>query len=84
MTKGSCILYSEIDLGENSVECVYLFKDECRAQPIVEREIGFYKVNEDDVRRFCKSTAPSGFRTCPRAMLYHEHLKAIGLEKRTT
>jgi hypothetical protein len=79
MEKNSFILYSRVEVGEDLVDCVYLFKDGCRAQPILDKEAGYYKPTEEDKTRFCSN--PRLMRTCPRAGLYHEHLRAIGLEK---
>ena len=79
MRKNCFILYSEVELGDDLVDCIYLFKDECRAQPIVDKKEGYYKPTEEDQKNFCRNTRL--MRTCPRAGLYHEHLRAIGLEK---
>ena len=82
--KNSFILYSEVEVGDDLVNCIYLFKDECRAQPILGKEEGYYKPTEEDQNHFCRNTRPGGFRMCPRAGLYREHLKAMGLEKEPT
>jgi len=79
VTGRSFILYSRLDVEDNPVNCVYLFGDECRAQPLLDKQAGYYKPTEEDKTNFCRNTRM--MRTCPRAGLYHEHLRAIGLEK---
>jgi len=83
MAKGSCILYSEMDVSDDTVNCVYLVKDECRAQPILDKEEGYYKPIERDRERFCSGRVIN-FRACPRFQAYQDHLRAIGLEKKAT
>jgi hypothetical protein len=82
MAKASCILYSEMDVSDDPVNCVYFIGGECRAQPVLGKEEGYYKPNEEDKTNFCSNSRM--MRTCPRAGLYHEHLRAIGLEKKAT
>ena len=79
--KTSYALYSEMDVSDDPVNCVYLFKDECRAQPFVDKEEGYYKPIDEDRKRFCSMRA-SNFRGCPRFQAYQDHLRAIGLEKK--
>lgn len=79
MTGRSFILYSRVEVGEDPVDCVYLFKDGCRAQPILDKEAGYYKPTEEDQRMYCRNHRQ--MRTCPRLQTYEIHLKAIGLEK---
>ena len=82
MTKGSCILYAEVEVGDGLVDCVYLFKDECRAQPILDKGVGYYKPTEEDRRIYC--TNHRRMRGCPRLQSYETYLKAKGLEKKAT
>ncbi|MCJ7456095.1 hypothetical protein MUP07_05035 [Candidatus Bathyarchaeota archaeon] len=77
--KNSFILYSRVEVGEDLVDCVYLFKDGCRAQPILDKEAGYYKPTEEDQKIFCRNQRR--MRTCPRLQTYEIYLKAIGLEK---
>lgn len=81
MTK-SFVLYTVLEVEGELVNCIYFTNNECRAQPVVlgVSAMGeFYKPTEEDQSRFCRNTRM--MRTCPRAGLYHEHLRAIGLEK---
>jgi hypothetical protein len=78
MRKKSFILYSEVELGDDLVDCIYLFKDECRAQPIVDKKEGYYKPTGEDKAHFCSMKAMD-FRSCPRFQAYQDHLRAIGL-----
>lgn len=78
MRKNSFILYSEVELEDDLVDCIYLFKDKCRAQPIVDKEEGYYKPTDEDRKRFCSMRA-NEFRACPRFQAYQDHLRAIGL-----
>jgi hypothetical protein len=79
MAGRSFILYSEVDVGENPVECVYLMSGECRAQPVLSKETGYYKPTEEDRKTFC--TNRYHMRECPRLQSYEVHLKALGLER---
>ena len=93
----SFVLYTEVHVEGDLVNCNYLIKGQCWAQPFAERgkmkagnyesvgaDIEFYKPTEDDQRRFCANTGREGFRMCPRAGTYHEYLRAKGLEKEET
>jgi hypothetical protein len=82
MAKGSCILYSELDVEDNPVNCLYLIKGECRAQPFVNKEEGYYKPDQHDQQVYCKNGRD--MQACPRLVAYQTHLKAIGLEKKAT
>jgi hypothetical protein len=79
MAKDICILYSEVDVGGDMVDCIYLVKDECRAQPFVDVTKVYYKPTEQEKKDYCRSGSPQ--RNCPRFVGYQEHLKAIGLVK---
>ena len=85
MLKNTYILYHEVEVKGEPVDCIYLNGDECRAQPYSQRVKGamegmlFYKPNEEDKKRFCQLA--SQFKECPRFVAYQNHLRAIGLEK---
>jgi hypothetical protein len=72
------ILYSEIQLGENQVDCIYFVSGVCMATPT---SVGgdYYKPTEQDQKDWCKNIAK--FKTCPRFTGYQEHLRAVGLQK---
>ena len=77
------ILYNEIEVGEGPVDCIYLVKGECRAQPFARQRrtdsTGFYTPTEDEQKKFCVN--PSEWTSCPRFQVYREHLRTIGLKK---
>lgn len=85
MTK-TYIIYNEISVESELVDCIYLNGGECRAQPFIAKmpgrmgeELNFFKPIEDDQNRYCKKT--EGFQFCPRFKAYQEHLRAIGFQK---
>lgn len=84
MTK-TYILYNEIEVEGELVDCIYLNEDECRAQPYVAKRIArpedrtFYKPNEEDKKEFCHQRVE--FRSCPRYQAYQSHLRAMGLKE---
>jgi len=78
-TENSFILYSEVDIGDDLVDCIYLVKDECRAQPFVAGDRAYYKPTEDEKKGICKEAGQ--FRMCPRLQAYQAHLRAMGLER---
>jgi hypothetical protein len=82
----SFVLYTILEVEGNLVNCVYLINGQCWAQPFATHMHGgpaieLYKPTEDEQKRFCTNTGREGFRICPRAGLYHEYLRAKGLEK---
>jgi hypothetical protein len=77
----SFILYSEVEIEDNVVDCVYLVKDECRAQPFVGSDKEYFKPNEKDRAKFCNR---GFFTACPRFNAYQRHLEIIGLKEKTT
>ena len=80
--KKSFILYSEVDVEGELLECVYLVSDECRAQPLtskIEGEIPYYKPSQEDLKIYCKDAR--NFRACPKYIGYQDDLKARGLEQ---
>ena len=78
--KRSFILYNEIEVGDDLVDCIYFLKDECWAQPFVSGEKGgYYAPTEEEQKKHCKNEA--NFHYCPRFTAYQNHLKAIGLKK---
>jgi hypothetical protein len=79
--KKSFILYSEIDAGEKPLDCVYLMRGECRAQPFVDSDKEYYKPNDEDRAKFCNRRY---FRGCPRFQAYQTHIAALGLKKLST
>jgi hypothetical protein len=74
----SFILYTEVEIEDNAVDCVYLFKDGCHAQPFLDKETGYYKPEDDDRKTFC--TNRYHVRECPRLQSYEVYVKALGLE----
>jgi len=76
----SLVLYHEIDVGRDPVNCIYLIFDDCHAQPFATRTgTGFYSPSEDDKKRFCQ--VADHFKNCPRFVAYQNHLLAIGMKK---
>jgi hypothetical protein len=86
----SFLFYTEVYVEGDLMNCVYLNNGQCWAQPFAPRttldrqaavdQIELYKPTGDEQTRFCTNTRPAGFRTCPRAMLYHDYLRARGLD----
>jgi hypothetical protein len=79
MAQSSFVVYAEVDLEDNPVDCIYLVKGECRAQPFVDtvtRE--YYRPTDQEQRDYCRSTI--NVRTCARLQTYQDHLKAKGFE----
>jgi len=87
--KKSFILYSEVHVEGDLVNCIYLINGQCWAQPFAahsklaqssaSEKIEFYKPTEEDQKHFCASGI--GFQTCPRFQAYQDDLKARGLGK---
>jgi hypothetical protein len=75
------ILYSEVEVEGNIVDCVYFVKDECRAQPFVDSDKEYFKPNKEDRGKFCNRKF---FTACPRFRAYQRHLEIIGLKEKTT
>ena len=73
------IIYSEVDVGPDAMDCVYFFEDECRAQPFMDKTEGYYKPTQEDQTGFCRNPDPTGSHTCPRAEAYRIHLRMINL-----
>ena len=76
------ILYAEIHVRGDLVDCIYFIKERCFAQPILvsgDVDAHHYKPNEDDKKAYCNNGEE--FKECPRFDAYQDHLKAIGLRK---
>lgn len=83
MTK-SFLVYNIIEVEGEPVDCIYLTKGECRAQPFARVGFGrggfaFYTPTETEQVKYCNN-GPE-FKACPRFVAYQDHLKAIGLVK---
>jgi hypothetical protein len=76
------ILYNEIEVEGELVDCIYLDDGNCRAQPHVANYAGeranYYRPNEEERKHYCGSL---DFTNCPRYKAYQSHLSAIGLKK---
>jgi hypothetical protein len=79
VTENSFILYSEVDLEDNPVDCIYLVKDECRAQPFVGPDKEYYKPTSEDQKDFCKNR--ENVKACPRLQSYRRHLAMFSLRR---
>ena len=84
MMKNSFILYSEVVIEDNPVDCIYFINGQCWAQPFATRthtgpDIEFYKPTDEDQKNYCKEIR--NFQTCPRFLAYQGHLRAMGLKK---
>jgi hypothetical protein len=78
------ILYREIIVGDDLMECVYFSKDNCMAQPTEMKglpalRVPLYQPSEEDKKEFCQSK--DNFLACGRFKGYQQHLKALGLTK---
>lgn len=71
----SYIFYSERLMSGEPVDCVYLLKGSCRAQPFFFNESDYYKPTEDEKKEFCLNLGR--FRQCPRLMAYQAHLQVV-------
>jgi hypothetical protein len=61
------------------MDCIYLVKGECLAQPFVTGDKAYYKPTEEDRKGFC--TERTNVRACPRLQTYQAHFRAMGSEK---
>jgi len=83
--KKTYVLYNEVDVEGELVDCIYLNYDECRAQPYIAKKIGrpedmtFYNPSKEDKEKYCQVAGQ--FKDCPRFVAYQNHLRAIGLQK---
>jgi len=76
------ILYREIIVGDDLMECVYFSNGDCMAQPIEIRAIdkrASYKPTEEERKALCQTN--DAFVRCGRFMGYQQHLRAVGLKK---
>jgi hypothetical protein len=75
------VVYTELQVEGDLLDCIYFTKGECLAQPFVKLPSKeYYKPNEEDQKSFCKNR--DEFRACPRFGAFQEHLRALGLEKK--
>ena len=51
--KNSFILYSEIDVEDDVLDCIYFIKGECWAQPSMDKTREHYKPTEEDQKNHC-------------------------------
>lgn len=70
------IFQTEVIVSGEVMQCVYLLRDECHAQPFVSMKLDFFKPSEDDKKSFCLN--PTEFESCPRLHQYLEFLEKSG------
>ena len=68
----SYIFYTELTVIGESMQCVYLIKEDCCAQPVITDVMDFYKPTEDEKRDIC--LRDGNFLACPRLRAYQTHL----------
>jgi len=76
------ILYREIIVGDDWMECVYFSEGHCTAQPAEMKLIHhkpFYQPTEEERKALCQTK--EDFLRCGRFIGYQQHLRAMGLKK---
>jgi succinylarginine dihydrolase len=69
----SYIFHTELIVTDKPMQCVYLVKEECHAQPFIYNNSDYYKPSEDEIKTFCLESGR--FRTCPRLLQFESYLE---------
>ena len=76
------ILYRDIIVEGELMECVYFSNGDCTAQPVEMKMIHrmpFYKPTDEEKKSLCQTK--DSFLNCGRFKGYQQHLQAAGLKK---
>jgi hypothetical protein len=72
----SYIFYTELIMSGEPMECIYLLREACHAQPFITHEADFYKPTQDERKEYCLDL--SRFNACPRLLQYQIFLANTG------
>lgn len=75
----SYIFYTEVMMDGEPMQCVYLVKNDCRAQPFAVNTSEYYEPTEDEKKSIC--IVPVEFMRCPRFRQYESFLDKAGLKR---
>lgn len=66
------IFHTEVFVTGEPMQCVYLLRESCHAQPFISTQDDYYKPTEDEKKDICQDG--NRFRACPRLIQYQDYL----------